>query len=255
MYKNLALFSEVNVLPDRANTVSERLLQNNLSVQMWRVMLKHEWCLFCQKRLCCNVVCFRDAFLCQNKGPTILFGFVLRSSCYSRSRNTSDVKVLCASFRTESHWCEIQLSKNSRGEHGLAKSVSCLRDHQSNWFHAQTLRSFQALWTCTQGMDFPFQGSWFFCFSLMPGKYPYKSCFHVGDGGNFFDDVKEWSGPFFYALQLGIRLHFDLDVLSLQLMSNMTSSCENPWRCSDLKPFWSIIMEQACGLSIPEAHG
>ena len=28
----------------------------------------------------------------------------------------------------------------------------------------------------------------------------------------FFDDVKEWSGPFFDAHQLGVRSNFDVDV-------------------------------------------
>ncbi len=32
--------------------------------------------------------------------------------------------------------------------------------------------------------------------------------FHIGDGVNFFD-LKEWSGPFYDAHQLGIRLNFD----------------------------------------------
>ncbi len=29
---------------------------------------------------------------------------------------------------------------------------------------------------------------------------------------NIFDDVKEWSGPFFDTHQLGVRLNFDVDV-------------------------------------------
>ncbi len=36
--------------------------------------------------------------------------------------------------------------------------------------------------------------------------------FHIGDGVNFFDDVKEWPGPIFDAHQLGIRLNFGVDV-------------------------------------------
>ncbi len=38
------------------------------------------------------------------------------------------------------------------------------------------------------------------------------SGFQIGDGVNFFDDIKEWSGPFFEAHQLGVRLNFDVDV-------------------------------------------
>ena len=36
------------------------------------------------------------------------------------------------------------------------------------------------------------------------------SAFSVVD--NFLDDVKEWSGPFFDAQQLGVRLNFNVDV-------------------------------------------
>ncbi len=39
-----------------------------------------------------------------------------------------------------------------------------------------------------------------------------KSSFHIDDGGNFFDDVKEWHGPFSDAHQLGVMLNFDVDV-------------------------------------------
>ncbi len=38
------------------------------------------------------------------------------------------------------------------------------------------------------------------------------SGFHIGDGVSFFDDVKEWSAPFFDAHQLGVRLNFGIDV-------------------------------------------
>ncbi len=34
----------------------------------------------------------------------------------------------------------------------------------------------------------------------------------MGDGVNFFDDVKDGSGAFFDTHQLGIRLNFDIDV-------------------------------------------
>ncbi len=40
----------------------------------------------------------------------------------------------------------------------------------------------------------------------------FPSGFHIGDGVNFFGDVKEWSGPFFDTHQLGVRLNFDVDV-------------------------------------------
>ncbi len=50
--------------------------------------------------------------------------------------------------------------------------------------------------------------------------------FHVGEGvftlvtmatfltltSTFLDNLKEWSGPFFDAQQLGVRLNFDVDV-------------------------------------------
>ncbi len=39
-----------------------------------------------------------------------------------------------------------------------------------------------------------------------------SSGFHISDGVSIFDDVKEWSGPFFDAHQLGVRLNFDVDV-------------------------------------------
>ena len=41
---------------------------------------------------------------------------------------------------------------------------------------------------------------------------------HVDDvrkTATFLDDVKEWSGPFFDAHQLGVRLNFDADVKML----------------------------------------
>ncbi len=41
--------------------------------------------------------------------------------------------------------------------------------------------------------------------------------------GNFFDDIKEWSGPFFYAHQLGLRLKFDVDVKILVSTSDGTT--------------------------------
>ena len=50
--------------------------------------------------------------------------------------------------------------------------------------------------------------------------------FHVGEGvftlvtmatfltltSTFLDNLKEWSGPFFDAQQLGVRLNFDVDM-------------------------------------------
>ncbi len=47
----------------------------------------------------------------------------------------------------------------------------------------------------------------------------------------FLDDVKEWSGPFFDAQQLGVRLNFDVDVKSAIQTHEVevdVTQCENP---------------------------
>ena len=46
----------------------------------------------------------------------------------------------------------------------------------------------------------------------------------------FLDDIKEWSGPFFDAQQLGIRLNFDVDVKSAVQTDEVevdVTQCEN----------------------------
>ncbi len=46
----------------------------------------------------------------------------------------------------------------------------------------------------------------------------------------FLDDVKEWSGPFFEAQQLGVRLNFDVDVKSAVQTDEVevdVTQCEN----------------------------
>ncbi len=42
----------------------------------------------------------------------------------------------------------------------------------------------------------------------------------------FLDDVKEWSGPFFDAQQLGVRLNFDVDAKSA-VQTDEVTQCEN----------------------------
>ncbi len=57
------------------------------------------------------------------------------------------------------------------------------------------------------------------------------SGFHIGGGVMFFDDVKEWSGPFFDTHQLGIRLNFDVDVKKIVVNVKKTGrhhQCEKP---------------------------
>ncbi len=39
-----------------------------------------------------------------------------------------------------------------------------------------------------------------------------NAVFTLETASTFFDDVKEWSGSFFDAHQLGVRLNFDIDV-------------------------------------------
>ncbi len=49
---------------------------------------------------------------------------------------------------------------------------------------------------------------------------------------NFLDDVKEWSGPFFDAQQLGVRINFDVDVKSAVQTDEVevdVTQCENPF--------------------------
>ncbi len=46
----------------------------------------------------------------------------------------------------------------------------------------------------------------------------------------FLDDIKEWSGPFFDAQQLGIRLNFDVDIKSAIQTDEVevdVTQCEN----------------------------
>ncbi len=50
----------------------------------------------------------------------------------------------------------------------------------------------------------------------------------------FLDDVKEWSGPFFDAQQLGVRLNFDVDVKSAVQTDEVEvdiTQCENRFTC------------------------
>ncbi len=56
--------------------------------------------------------------------------------------------------------------------------------------------------------------------------FPTKSGFHIGDGVNFFDDVKERSGPFYDAHQLGVRFNFDVDIKkpAVDVKKNMMTS-------------------------------
>ncbi len=39
-----------------------------------------------------------------------------------------------------------------------------------------------------------------------------QAVFTLVTASTFFDDIKEWSEPFFDAYQLGVRLNFDIDV-------------------------------------------
>ncbi len=57
-----------------------------------------------------------------------------------------------------------------------------------------------------------------------------KGVFTLVTTATFLDDVKEWSGPFFDAQQLGIRLNFDVDVKSAVQTDEVevdVTQCEN----------------------------
>ncbi len=64
-----------------------------------------------------------------------------------------------------------------------------------------------------------------FLFFCIPSSL--ESGFHIDDGVNFFDDVKDWSAPFFDTHQLGVRSNFDVDVKKLQSTSRKHDDVTN----------------------------
>ncbi len=68
----------------------------------------------------------------------------------------------------------------------------------------------------------------------------------------FLDDIKEWSGPFFDAQQLGVRLNFDVDIKSAVQTDEVevdVTQCEN--RLTSARLLWhiqhrNIVRRQCC---------
>ncbi len=73
----------------------------------------------------------------------------------------------------------------------------------------------------------------------------------------FFDDVKEWSGPYFDAQQLGVRLNFDVDIKSAVQTDEVevdVTQCENrffqshsPCFSSPADPGWEMRSDPVFG--------